>query len=96
MRLCARLRKDLPASCGLHIQTNGILLTDEIIDILVQFSVGISVSIDGPESIHDRFRKDHRMKGSYSRVRAGIARLVENDGCETPFRRRTLRDQPRK
>ena len=83
--LCARLCEDLPTSCGLHIQTNGILLTDEIIDVLVQFNVGISVSIDGPEHIHDRYRKDHKMKGSYSRVRASIARLVENDDARPLF-----------
>lgn len=83
--LFARFREELPNSCGLHIQTNGILLTDEIIDTLVQFSVGVSVSIDGPELIHDQFRKDHKMKGSYLRVRAGIERLVERDDSQPLF-----------
>ena len=83
--LFARLREELPTSCSLNIQTNGILLTDEIIDILVRFSVGVSVSIDGPENIHDQFRKDHKSRGSYFRVRAGIARLVERGDAQPLF-----------
>ena len=83
--LCTRLREALPNCCGIHLQTNGVLLSDEIIDILVRFNVGISVSIDGPEMVHDRFRKDHKMGGSYSRVEAGIARLVGRDDARPLF-----------
>lgn len=74
--LCKRLREELPRSCGLHLQTNGVLLTDQFIDVFIDFDVGVSVSIDGPEAVHDRFRKDHKMQGSFSRVRAGIDTLV--------------------
>lgn len=83
--LCTRLREALPNCCGIHLQTNGVLLSDEIIDILVRFNVGISVSIDGPEKVHDRFRKDHKMNGSYSRVEASIARLVGRDDARPLF-----------
>ncbi|MCY4428511.1 MAG: radical SAM protein [Halieaceae bacterium] len=83
--LCARLREALPHACGIHLQTNGLLLTDEIIDLLVQFDVGVSVSIDGPENVHDRFRKDHKMRGSFSRVEAGISRLVGRSDARPLF-----------
>ena len=46
--LCGRLRAALPAPCGIHVQTNGVLLTDDIIDVFVRFDVGVSISIDGP------------------------------------------------
>lgn len=75
-RFCAALRAALPHPCGIHVQTNGVLLTDPIIDVLVRHDVGVSVSIDGPQAVHDRFRLDHRGKGSFARVRAGIARLT--------------------
>ena len=74
--LCTQLRLALPAPCGIHVQTNGVLLTDEVIDIFVQFDVGVSISIDGPPEVHDRFRPDHRGRGSYSRVLAAISRLT--------------------
>lgn len=78
-QFCSSLRSVLPHPCGLHVQTNGVLLTDEIIDILVRYDVGVSVSIDGPEAVHDRFRVDHRGAGSFKRVRAGISRMVGRD-----------------
>ena len=75
-RLCQQLRRALPPPCGVHVQTNGVLLTDEIIDIFVQFSVGVSISIDGPSEVHDRARVDHTGHGSHQHVAKAIARLT--------------------
>lgn len=75
-KLCGMLRAELPHPCGIHVQTNGVLLSDAIIDVLVAYDVGISISIDGPASVHDRFRTDHAQVGSHARVAAGIARLT--------------------
>ena len=83
--LCSVIRESLPPTCGIHVQTNGLLLSNEIIDVLVQFEVGISVSFDGPQKIHDQFRKDHKSKGSHSRVELGIARLVGRDDARPLF-----------
>ena len=74
--LCGQLRSALPAPCGIHVQTNGILLADEVIDIFVEYDVGVSISIDGPREVHDRFRRDHLGGGSHERVRRGISRLT--------------------
>lgn len=75
-RLCAALRAVLPHPCGIHLQTNGVLLSDAILDVLVAHDVGISISIDGPAAVHDRFRFDHKGCGSHYRVAAAIARLT--------------------
>ena len=40
-RIFARLRARLPIACGLHLQTNGILLSDAIIDACAAYKVGI-------------------------------------------------------
>jgi uncharacterized protein len=73
--LFARMRNALPSTCGLHLQTNGVLLTSSIIDACATYSVGISISIDGPAAVHDAFRIDRRGKASHSRVTAAIKRL---------------------
>ena len=44
----------LPFGPALCIQTNGILVTDRILDICAEHHTCISVSIDGPSNIHDR------------------------------------------
>ena len=75
-RLCGDLRNVLPESCRFHLQTNGILLTDEIIRTCAHFDVRVSISIDGPARVHDSHRTDHRGIGSHDRVLAGIRKLV--------------------
>ena len=74
--LCKRLRSAIPAPCELHVQTNGVLLTEAFIDVFVEYDVGISISIDGPSDLHDRYRVDHRGRGSHDRVRTAITRLT--------------------
>jgi len=74
--LLKALRAELPHPCGIHVQTNGVLLTDPIIDLLVAYDVGISISIDGPAEIHDGFRKDHLGRGSHAKVLAAIERVL--------------------
>ena len=83
--LCGRLRSALPPPCGIHLQTNGVLLTDDVIDLCVRFDVGVSISIDGPRSVHDRFRVGHDGGGSFDRVRRGIDRLTARDDARPLF-----------
>jgi uncharacterized protein len=82
---CGRLRLALPVPCGIHVQTNGVLLTEDIIDIFVRFDVGISISIDGSLEIHDQFRVDRQGRGSYDRVRRAIDRLTAREDARTLF-----------
>lgn len=59
------------------ITTNGTLLTNEIIDFLVTNDFVISVSLDGPEEIHDNNRKYIDGRGSFSTVIKNILQLRE-------------------
>lgn len=72
---CATMRRHLPSDCGLHLQTNGVLLTDDIIEICARHDVGISISVDGPAWMHDKHRVDRTGKGSHQRVLQGLERL---------------------
>jgi uncharacterized protein len=46
------------------IQTNGALLTEEIIDFLNRHSFGIGMSIDGPPAVNDLVRVDLQGRGT--------------------------------
>lgn len=77
-QLLSGLRAVLSRGCSVSIQTNGVLITDAILDICAQHGVGISVSLDGPASIHDPNRVDRRDRPSHAGVIAGIERLMSH------------------
>ena len=76
--ICLTLRQALPKACALHLQTNGILLSERILQTCFSHDVGISISIDGPAHVHDAYRIDRRGRGSHDKVLAGIKRLVDH------------------
>jgi uncharacterized protein len=80
---CETLRSALGQASGLHLQTNGVLLTDEIVEICARYDVGISISIDGPATVHDRHRGDRRGLGSHAKVVEGIARVTSHPAGAT-------------
>ena len=60
------------------IQTNGVLLNDRWCDFLKGSGIGISVSIDGPEHIHNAKRQTWQGKDSFPLVMRGIKKLKEH------------------
>ena len=73
--LFAGLRRALGEACGISVQTNGVLLTEAILDVCAGHGATISVSIDGPAEIHDRFRKDRAGRPTHASVITGIRTL---------------------
>ncbi|WP_263771054.1 anaerobic sulfatase maturase [Propionivibrio soli] len=53
-------------------QTNGVLVDENFARFFREHGFLVGVSIDGPEALHDRFRRDAAGRGSFSRVMAGI------------------------
>lgn len=74
-KLLFSLRSVLPQQHCISIQTNGILITDNILDICSRFRVSLSVSLDGPEEINDANRIGHHGEGTYRRILEGIEKL---------------------
>lgn len=74
-QICSVLRHRLPQPVGLHVQTNGLLLTNAVIDVCARQDVGISISMDGPPQVHDRHRPDLRGRNSHASVMAAIRRV---------------------
>lgn len=59
---------------GVNVQTNGVLLTKEIVDKLAEYKVSITSSLDGLEREHDQFRG---LKGAFQRTLEGIRSAKE-------------------
>lgn len=62
----------------LNIQTNGTILTDEILSFLKNYAVKPGVSIDGPEGVHDSQRRDISGKSTHSRIMHNIMTMQAN------------------
>ena len=57
------------------ISTNGVLLNDSVVDFLVEYNVPSSVSIDGPQQVHDQFRVTVDNKGSWQTIMDNLYRF---------------------
>ena len=62
----------------LNIQTNGTLLTDEILSLLIDYDIKPGISIDGPENVHDLQRRDVFSRCTYSRIISNIKTMQAN------------------
>ena len=74
-RLISIIRSNLPPDTAFSLQTNGILINDEILDLCSETRTTVSVSLDGPRRINDRNRVGHDGQGTYYKVLSGIERL---------------------
>lgn len=63
------------------LQTNGTLLTDEWCRFFKEHNFLIGISIDGPEELHDAYRRTRGDRPSFGRVMRGIE-LLERHGVE--------------
>jgi len=66
---------DQKFSLSFLISTNGLLLDDIKVDFLVEKDFNISVSIDGPQENHDKFRIKPDHKGSWEIMISNLQRF---------------------
>ena len=57
------------------VQTNGTLITDEIIQLFVDYEVRVGISIDGPKYMHDAYRLNLGDTGSFDRIYRNIEKM---------------------
>lgn len=91
----ARYKKPQQAMIN-KIQTNGILVNNEWADFFKENDFQIGVSIDGPQILHDYYRRDQRGIGTFTRalkayqllkevgVRVGIITVVHDVNSSYP------------
>jgi uncharacterized protein len=72
-RRAAELGKEVDFS----LTTNATLLRPEIIEFLADNQVGVTISIDGPKEVQDKFRVFHNGTGSYDIVAPKIKELLK-------------------
>jgi uncharacterized protein len=63
---------------GNGLQTNGLLLDGEWARFLAQYNVLVGVSLDGPQELHDRYRRNAAGHGSWQRVMDAIGLLRQH------------------
>jgi uncharacterized protein len=66
---------------GNGLQTNGLLLDREWAAFLRRYNFLVGLSLDGPEHVHDRYRRSRGGKGSWTQV-ADRARMLLDSGVE--------------
>ena len=71
------LRNALPAGIrlDLHVQTNGVALTEPVLRVLLKHNISVSVSLDGDRATHDRHRKYRHGQGSFDSVALALRSL---------------------
>lgn len=72
-----RKERELKKPVDLYITTNGTLLDDGMIAHLAEYGWNVKISLDGPQDIHDQFRKDKAGGPTFDRVRHAICQLVD-------------------
>jgi uncharacterized protein len=77
------------------LTTNATLLRPEIVEFLIDNEVGVTVSIDGPKEMQDRFRVFHDGSGSYDEVMPKVRDLLQKHrgrpiGARVTLTRQTL------
>jgi uncharacterized protein len=60
------------------LQTNGTLLTDAWCLFLKKHHFMVGISLDGPQAIHDRYRRDRKGGGSFERALRGLRLLQKH------------------
>ncbi|GAA4458915.1 FxsB family cyclophane-forming radical SAM/SPASM peptide maturase [Phytohabitans houttuyneae] len=73
----ATIRRAVPFETWVEftIQTNGLLLTDYLLELLESLGVRVGISLDGDREANDRHRMFRHGGGSYSRVREALELL---------------------
>jgi uncharacterized protein len=75
--IASTFRKKAKPEVSLRLQTNGILIDSEWINLFEKFQIMVGVSLDGNESANDENRVYFNGKGTYSKVVNGIKVLQE-------------------
>jgi len=79
------LRRKLGNKFGISVQSNGVLISDKIIDVLEKYGVRVSISLDGPSTLHDSRRPDLRGRPTHARTLQGISKLLARPASASLF-----------
>ena len=75
IRAAVERSRELGSPLRFGVTTNGTLVTDDVADYLQDQGIRASVSIDGPQAVHDLTRRYRNGAATYRDVTRGIDRL---------------------
>lgn len=70
-----RLREETGTAARIQVQTNGVMLTGDFLQLFDELGVRVGVSVDGDRRAHDLHRRDRRGRGSYAAVSTAVRLL---------------------
>ncbi len=70
--------------------TNGMVLTDEMMEFLNREMSNVVLSLDGRKEVNDHFRRDYAGRGSYDTIVPNFQKLVESRGGKNYYVRGTF------
>ena len=76
-----RLRDVTPAATSFAMQSNGIAIDENWIELFRRTNTSVSLSIDGPQHFHDRRRRTRNNKPTWQ-LAVGALRRLQNAGFE--------------
>jgi len=80
-RKCVELQQHFGRgqSVGNGLQTNGLLIDDEWVSFLKSYNWLVGLSLDGPQHVHDHYRRTQGGNGTWKRVVAAAERMLAGD-----------------
>ena len=72
------------------LTTNGLLLTDEVMEFCNTHMHNVVLSLDGRPQVHDRLRKDYAGNGSYERIVPLFEKFAQSRGQQGYYMRGTF------
>lgn len=69
------LEKELDVKLPMAMTSNGTMMTDDWARFLLERRIGVSISLDGTEGMHDQHRIDRFGRGSHHKVLEGLQNL---------------------
>ncbi|HEV2891154.1 MAG TPA: cyclophane-forming radical SAM/SPASM peptide maturase YhhB [Frankiaceae bacterium] len=63
--------------CDVSMQTNGVLLTAEVLDLLAAADIGVSLSLDGPAAVNDLHRLGPNGASSHTATERALELLAD-------------------
>jgi uncharacterized protein len=81
--LLSKIRNVLPYGYPISIQTNGVLIKNDLLDVCWEFRASVAISIDGPKHVHDKYRVGKNGEGSFEAVIKGFEILKSH--CQSDF-----------
>ncbi len=62
---------------SISVQTNAFKVNMDVLALMCAYGHTLGISVDGPRIAHDRYRRDHRDKGSYDTIMRNVGRIHE-------------------